>query len=117
MIHSGEAIIRAHNQNVQSVVKNEKKCFITKIGRPFMYPGLAVNCPSHLASDVGHELANKSGTYGLCWHMGHDGKIKCSLRSNGDYDVSTIAKAFGGGGHLNAAGFETDIHTLLGWLK
>ena len=24
---------------------------------------------------------------------------------------------FGGGGHRNAAGFETDITTLMGWLK
>jgi nanoRNase/pAp phosphatase (c-di-AMP/oligoRNAs hydrolase) len=41
----------------------------------------------------------------------------CSLRSNGGYDVSVIAKAFGGGGHKNAAGFEVPVTTLLGWLK
>ena len=46
-----------------------------------------------------------------------DGQCKCSLRSNGDYDVSAIAKAFGGGGHRNAAGFTTDIQTLLEWIK
>ncbi len=28
-----------------------------------------------------------------------------SLRSRGDFDVSEIAKKFGGGGHKNAAGF------------
>jgi nanoRNase/pAp phosphatase (c-di-AMP/oligoRNAs hydrolase) len=42
---------------------------------------------------------------------------KCSLRSNGDYDVSAIAKAFGGGGHRNAAGFQVPVETLLWWLK
>ena len=36
---------------------------------------------------------------------------------SGDYDVSTIAKAIGGGGHRNAAGFSTDIDTLMEWLK
>lgn len=79
--------------------------------------GLAANAPAFLASDLGHELANKSGTFGLVWSMAGDGQIHCSLRSNGDYDVSAIAKVFGGGGHRNAAGFSTDIDTLMEWLK
>ena len=79
--------------------------------------GLAADCPPHLQSDVGHELANQSGTFGLLWYVDKDNRCKCSLRSNGDYDVSAIAKVFGGGGHRNAAGFTTDIQTLLGWTK
>jgi nanoRNase/pAp phosphatase (c-di-AMP/oligoRNAs hydrolase) len=35
-------------------------------------------------------------------------KWSISLRSVGDFDVSEIAKARGGGGHKNAAGFEVD---------
>jgi nanoRNase/pAp phosphatase (c-di-AMP/oligoRNAs hydrolase) len=38
------------------------------------------------------------------------GKTKWSLRSNPPYDVSVIARSFGGGGHLTAAGFEV-THT------
>jgi nanoRNase/pAp phosphatase (c-di-AMP/oligoRNAs hydrolase) len=34
-----------------------------------------------------------------------------SLRSVGDFDVSAIAKIYGGGGHKNAAGFTVPI----GW--
>lgn len=34
------------------------------------------------------------------------GKFQYSLRSRGDFDVSAIAKKFGGGGHKNAAGFN-----------
>lgn len=79
--------------------------------------GCAVNS-SILQSEVGHELANASGTYGLVWYYdGATGRANCSLRSNGDYDVSAIAKVFGGGGHKNAAGFNIDMPTLLGWLK
>ena len=78
--------------------------------------GLAVNTPMHI-SEVGHELANQSGTFGLVWYLDAENKVRCSLRSNGDYDVSATAKAFGGRGHRNAAGFETDIETLMGWLK
>lgn len=33
------------------------------------------------------------------------GRYKLSLRSKGDIDVSSIARAFGGGGHVNAAGY------------
>ena len=133
-IEQGKAILRAHDQNVQSVVKNAtRKCEIPfdeegaldcveprlewNNGGYWMVHGLAANCPPHLHSDVGHGLANQSGTFGLCWFIDKENVCRCSLRSNGDYDVSTIAKAFGGGGHKNAAGFTIDIQTLLGWLK
>lgn len=127
----GEAILRAHDQNVQSVVENAvMECEVAKtvvdkhdpnLWKVTMYAesykGLAANCPPHLSSDVGHELATRSGTFGLCWSMEDNKRVKCSLRSNGDYDVSAIAKTFGGGGHLNAASFHTDIETLMGWLR
>jgi phosphoesterase RecJ-like protein len=38
------------------------------------------------------------------------GKVKCSLRSKGTIDVSKIAHDFGGGGHVNAAGFKSDLN-------
>ena len=134
-IQEGEAILRAHEQNVQSVVKGSaRECTVDVLtpackanpNHPANWgngswsnpKGLAANCPPHLTSDVGHELANQSGTFGLCWTLGQSGTVaKCSLRSNGEYDVSAIARTFGGGGHRNAAGFEVDIQTLLGWLK
>lgn len=135
MYKAGKAILRAHDQNVQSVVKGSARaCRLMHVKDqvPSWYQthehweaefdvdanGLAANCPPHLQSDVGHELATQSETFGLCWTLSKEGLIaKCSLRSNGDYDVSAIAKAFGGGGHRNAAGFEVPIQTLLGWLK
>ncbi len=43
-----------------------------------------------------------------------DGKIRISLRSNGDADVSEVALKFGGGGHIKASGCgikDTDIDT------
>lgn len=38
-----------------------------------------------------------------------NGKIKGSMRSKRDKDVNKIANVFGGGGHIKAAGFTTDI--------
>lgn len=125
-VGEGAAILRAHDQNVQSVVKGAaRKCTVWfpmpdggwRVTDTCMAHGLAANCPPHLTSDVGHELAVQSGTFGLCWTLNQTKPVaNCSLRSNGDYDVSAIAKAFGGGGHKNAAGFEVPIATLLGWL-
>ena len=138
MYKAGKAILRAHDQNVQRVIKGTtRECSIVpaiinsvdsykapwvwwkdgEFGDTCGVKGLAANCPPHLVSDVGHELAKQSGTFGLCWHMMNDGRIKVDLRSNGDYDVSAIAKSLGGGGHLNAAGCVVDIKTLLRWLK
>ena len=134
----GEAILRAHEQNVQSVVKGgARPCSIVpaiinssdSYKAPWVWwhdeecgdtcgaNGIAANCPPHLASDVGHELANQSGTFGLLWSIDKDNICKCSLRSNGDYDVSAIAKEFGGGGHKNAAGFTTTIQNIMEWTK
>ena len=113
----GAAILRAHNQHVQAALKQARECRIYDANDEYVDNGLAANAGAFLASDLGHELANKSGTFGLVWFMAGEGQVHCSLRSNGDYDVSAIAKAFGGGGHRNAAGFSTNIETLMEWLK
>jgi oligoribonuclease NrnB/cAMP/cGMP phosphodiesterase (DHH superfamily) len=118
LMTEGEAILRAQEQHVKRITKQKRACVIPV---PFSiseeaWGGLAVNATMHI-SEVGHELANQCCSFGLVWHLGSDGRAKCSLRSNGDYDVSAIAKCFGGGGHRNAAGFEIDVETLMGWMK
>lgn len=119
LIRQGRAILRAQKQHVERMAKQARECLIqTSIpGQPIAYfKGIAVNALLH-QSELGHELANASKSFGLVWYLSANGCVRCSLRSNGNYDVSAIAKAFGGGGHRNAAGFETDIETLMGWLK
>lgn len=74
--------------------------------------GLAANCTPQFASEAGNKLAEKSGTFGATWCAGDNGKIFFSLRSIGDYDVSGIAKCYGGGGHKNAAGFNIPFRCL-----
>jgi oligoribonuclease NrnB/cAMP/cGMP phosphodiesterase (DHH superfamily) len=121
-----------HKQTVESVRKAERCRIVPGIidsyasyQAPWVWDtqnqcgasGLAVNTPSNI-SEVGHELATASGTFGLVWYYDAAAKkANCSLRSNGDYDVSAIAKQFGGGGHKNAAGFQVDMNKLLEWLK
>jgi uncharacterized protein len=71
------------------------------------YPCMVVNSTSHW-SEVGNHLANKNPTefkFGASFYVDSDGSQKWSLRSIGDFDVSSIARCYGGGGHKNAAGF------------
>lgn len=59
-------------------------------------------------SEVLHELCHRfpSAEFSLYWFKRQDGLYQYGLRSIGDFDVSTVAKLFGGGGHKNAAGFQ-----------
>ncbi|WP_340121807.1 DHH family phosphoesterase [Methylobacter svalbardensis] len=76
--------------------------------------GLAVNAPSLFSSDLGHVLAEKSGTFGMTYqYNGRKQQWHFSLRSIGDYDVGHLALGFGGGGHKNAAGFVLDNNPFL----
>ena len=74
--------------------------------------GHAVNCTPQFSSEAGNILAKESGTFGMTWCVGDNGMANISLRSIGDYDVSAIAKTFGGGGHRNAAGFKIPFNDL-----
>lgn len=39
-----------------------------------------------------------------------EGKVRCSLRSKGTVNVSKIAQSLGGGGHVTAAGFRSELN-------
>ena len=110
LFSQGGAILKAQTQQVASTASYSRKC---QIGDA---TGLSVNTNVHI-SEVGHELAKKSGSFGLIWYLNADNRANCSLRSEGAYDVSAIARRFGGGGHKNAAGFNCDVVTLLEMLK
>lgn len=101
LVSEGKVLLKTQLVQVDQLVKMCSSYF--RIGDQV---GLGANCPHHLTSEVGHALANKSGTFGACWYRESTGEVKVSLRSTGDYDVSALAKKYGGGGHKNAAGFK-----------
>lgn len=104
---AGEAIQRRFDQMCKEIIGiNAKEIWINGI------KGLQANTNGIFASDVGNLLAQESGTYGATWYNNRNGELIFSLRSIGDFDVSAIAKSFGGGGHKNAAGFK--IHASAG---
>lgn len=101
MIASGEAVIRYQDQLVDSICRTARE---EELGG---YRVKVANT-SVLFSEVAGRLAEE-GPFGVAWYKRADGKFQWSLRSRGDFDVSAVARAFGGGGHLNAAGFETEF--------
>ena len=101
ILSEGKRMQEKHDKLVEEVASHSWPVTIGGV-----YKGEAVQCPPALVSDVGHQLAIKSGSYGLLYQI-TDQEIICSLRSNRlAYDVSTIARNFGGGGHHSAAGFR-----------
>lgn len=68
------------------------------------YQVYAVNAPREVRSELGHELALKTNSFALIFTY-EKGFWKCSLRSVKEFDVSSIAIKYGGGGHKNAAAF------------
>lgn len=78
-------------------------------GRTCVIGGHAVPCIN--TTTAVSELVGKMATgaeFAAGWFQRDDGKFVYSLRSRGDFDVSEIAKIYGGGGHKNAAGFTVD---------
>lgn len=70
----------------------------------------AVNATA-FGSEVGAELLRRfpNARFSVSFYDRADGLRHWSLRSRPDFDVSVIAKKYGGGGHKQAAGFETRL--------
>lgn len=82
---------------------------IRKTAYPAALGGAAcwiANAPYFAASEVAGELSEHTGV-GACYFEVEAGRYQYSLRSRGDFDVSAIARGFGGGGHKAAAGFTS----------
>lgn len=103
-VHDGEAILRYHDQKVTEIAK------IASIQVLAGYKVPIANCPYLFASDVGHQLLQEyaESPFAGSYFYRKDGQKQYSLRGrdSDDFDVSEVAKLFGGGGHKKAAGFE-----------
>lgn len=66
-------------------------------------------------SELGHRLCEifPEAAFSASYRDTAEDRREWSLRSVGDFDVSAIAKCYGGGGHRNAAGFQTARPPLL----
>lgn len=67
----------------------------------------AINATWQFASVLWNRLAARNWTFWAIWYV-ENNRIKCSLRSVWDFDVSLIAKLYNGGWHRNASAFTLD---------
>lgn len=105
MADQGAAIERKHHKDIRELLEQTRRTM--RIGG-FEVP--VANLPYTMASDAGQILA-EGAYFAACYFDRNDGQRIFSLRSLGSFDVSEIAKKYGGGGHKNAAGFQVP----LGW--
>ncbi len=119
--NGGKNLMNMKKSNVNAIMSVG---IIRKIGQHNVY---VCNSPIFV-SDVGNIACEKYNTdesvppqrsytcdYAMIWRYDEKCKKYCvSLRSRkGGIDVQEIAKKFGGGGHENASGFETDTMDFL----
>ena len=106
-VYAGENILRYH---AQKVIEMAEAASIQEVGG---YRVPVVNCPYQFASDILHLLTNRypDAAFAAGWSEQANGVRRYSLRgrSTDDFDVSMVAKQFGGGGHKKAAGFEVPL--------
>lgn len=73
---------------------------------------------SRFRNDIGHSLAIESKEQGgipcgaVAYFDKKQGKIKVSLRSLEEFDISSIVAEYGGGGHSHAGSFSVDEQTF-----
>jgi oligoribonuclease NrnB/cAMP/cGMP phosphodiesterase (DHH superfamily) len=103
-IKMGEAVARYSDLKVEEAINNGVQW--REIGG---YSIPCVNVPYHMGSTVGHRLlelypeAPFSGYY--LFNAKGDEQWGLRGRATDDFDVSVIAKQYGGGGHKKASGF------------
>lgn len=103
-VEIGTALKDYHQQICESIASDlARPCIFTL--QDARVEGLIANCTGQFASEVGNILAKRSGKFGATSYTDSEGNLRVSLRSIGDFDVSELAKLYGGGGNKNAAGF------------
>jgi len=101
----GEAIERKLQNDIKELISSGVRRM--KIGG---HNVPVLNAPSTYVSDAGNILSQGEPFAACYWD--HASGRSFSLRANdSDIDVSEVAKKYGGGGHVKAAGFTVDI----GW--
>jgi oligoribonuclease NrnB/cAMP/cGMP phosphodiesterase (DHH superfamily) len=100
----GLAIMRSEAQRVEEMCEQTQWYWIDGYYVP------VANATTQFSA-VGNALCKKhpKAAFAAYYMDRGDGQRQWGLRSIGDFDVSAVAKCYGGGGHKNAAGFQTPV--------
>jgi len=96
----GAIVVKKTDQYVREVLKNARRVTFEGHAVPI------VNARQVDISELLDQLA-QGEPFAMGWWQRADGEYQYSFRSRGEFDVSELAKKYGGGGHKNAAGFES----------
>lgn len=104
LVQQGESIVRSNRVEVERTVRHAEPIAIGSLRIE------AVNAREN-RSAIGHALAQRRafGPACGCVYRIEGARVHATLYSIGDFDVSSIATARGGGGHKNAAGFTVSL--------
>jgi nanoRNase/pAp phosphatase (c-di-AMP/oligoRNAs hydrolase) len=109
---SGRTILRYINTRIDKAVQQAR---VVKINGDIV---VTLNIPYQNASETGAKLLelHPEAVYSMTYYLDAHGYWRYSLRSRPGFDVSEIAKQYGGGGHAQASGFGytellSEIHT------
>lgn len=101
----GEIILRKSNMVIEKI-----------IGRAEMMNFEGYVCPvvnsTIYKSEIGNRLVTEYPPIALIWSKEKE-KVIVSIRSDGNVDVSELAKKYGGGGHKAAAAFTIDFQEFV----
>ncbi len=107
IVEQGESLLRLQNKLVKQICYNAR---LKRIGKKEEFIGPYVQTSILMSEVCDYLIKNYPGNYPFSFYsfQRKDGKYQYGLRSRSDFDVSIIAKEYGGGGHKQAAGFELD---------
>lgn len=100
MTAAGAAIERKHHKDIAELVGVCKRRMVIA-GHDVPVASL----PYTMGSDAGHLMA-KGEKFSACYWDTADGRVFGLRSEEGGFNVSEIAKQYGGGGHVHAAGFK-----------
>lgn len=106
---TGKELNKVLDRKVNTVIDSNKNVYYYE-----NYMIKIIECPYDLVSEVGSKLTkNTTIDFAALWRYNIEkNEYSVSLRASDKVDVSIIAKKFGGGGHMNAASFKSNIYPL-----
>lgn len=106
VVAGGREIERFYDRKIEEICQTAT---LKTIGE---HEGVPVaNCPYAFASDTAHELLKQhpAAPFAACYFDSYGGRTYSLRSEDGRVDVSEVARAHGGGGHRNAAGFRMPL--------
>lgn len=107
-VKNGNSILRYEQKKIEDTLKNVKVL-------PYKGFKAGVLNTTTLGSEIGNAICKTKELgvdFALYYFFDIDGKPILSFRSEGDFDVSKLAKELGGGGHKNAAGAPASVEFI-----